>query len=193
MQADRPATLLRRHSNTGLFLTVIFMNSYFEERLWKAAFESFSFYVSLNVFLHEQKHNKLLRKWRSRSSQRRCSVTKRALRNFTKLTGKHLCQSLIFNKFLIILKNLTGKIHVLECFFKKASNTGVLCEIGKIFKSTFFTELLRWLVFKISNCNNLLKDFSEIPLTYSKSLITCNSHSNKLNLKMHSLTKNLFR
>ena len=34
----------------------------------------------------------------SRSSQRRCSVRKGALRNFGKFTGKHLCQSLFFNK-----------------------------------------------------------------------------------------------
>ena len=33
-----------------------------------------------------------------RSSHRTCSVRKAFLRNFTKLTGKHLCQSLFFNK-----------------------------------------------------------------------------------------------
>ena len=31
---------------------------------------------------------------------RRCSVNKGVLKNFTKLTGKHLCQSLSFNKFV---------------------------------------------------------------------------------------------
>ena len=31
-----------------------FKNTYFEERLWTTTFESFSFYVSLNVFLHEE-------------------------------------------------------------------------------------------------------------------------------------------
>ena len=34
----------------------------------------------------------------SRSSHRRCSVRKGVLRNFAKFTGKHLCQSLYFNK-----------------------------------------------------------------------------------------------
>ena len=29
----------------------------------------------------------------------RCSVRKGVLRNFTKFTGKYLCQSLFFNKF----------------------------------------------------------------------------------------------
>ena len=33
-----------------------------------------------------------------RSSHERCSVRKCVLRNFTKFTGKHLCQSLFFNK-----------------------------------------------------------------------------------------------
>ena len=35
---------------------------------------------------------------RFRSSHQRCSETKVVLRNFAKLTGKHLCQSLFFNK-----------------------------------------------------------------------------------------------
>ena len=33
-----------------------------------------------------------------RSSHRKCSVKKSVLRNFTKFTGKHLCQRLFFNK-----------------------------------------------------------------------------------------------
>ena len=32
----------------------IFKDSYFEEHLWTATSESFSFYVSFSVFLHEQ-------------------------------------------------------------------------------------------------------------------------------------------
>ena len=35
---------------------------------------------------------------RYRCSHQRCSVKKRVLRNFSKFTGKHLCQSLFFNK-----------------------------------------------------------------------------------------------
>ena len=34
----------------------------------------------------------------NRSSHQRCSIKKGVLRNFTKFTGKHLCQSLFFNK-----------------------------------------------------------------------------------------------
>ena len=33
-----------------------------------------------------------------RSSYRRCSIKNGVLKNFTKFTGKHLCQSLFFNK-----------------------------------------------------------------------------------------------
>ena len=33
-----------------------------------------------------------------KSSQRRCSIRKGVPRNFTKFTGRHLCQSLFFNK-----------------------------------------------------------------------------------------------
>ena len=35
----------------------------------------------------------------NRSSHQRCSMKKGVLKNFTKFTGKHLCQSLFYNKF----------------------------------------------------------------------------------------------
>ena len=34
----------------------------------------------------------------TRSNHRRCSIRKGVLRNFSKFTGKQLCQSLYFNK-----------------------------------------------------------------------------------------------
>ena len=98
--------------------------------------------------------------------------------------------------------NFTGKIHVLESLFKKASGPQGCKFIKKRlqdryfplklarFSSTYFTEHFRWLVFKISDTNILFKDFLGIPLRHSKSLIvTCNSHNDKLNFKMYSLTK----
>ena len=39
-----------------------------------------------------------------RNSHRRCSVRKGVLRNLAKFTGKHLCQSLFFNKYKNVLK-----------------------------------------------------------------------------------------
>ena len=54
------------------------------------------------------------------------------LRNFTKFTGKHLCQSLFFNK-------VAGRN-----FIKKEALAQVFpCEFSKISKNTFFTEHLR--------------------------------------------------
>ena len=39
-----------------------------------------------------------IKDWKVRSSHQRCSVKKVVLRNFAKFKGKHLCQSLFFNK-----------------------------------------------------------------------------------------------
>ena len=53
------------------------------------------------------------------------------LRNFTKFTWKHLCQSLFFNK--VVGRN----------FIKKEALAQVFpCEFSKISKNTFFTEHL---------------------------------------------------
>ena len=40
-----------------------------------------------------------------RSSKRRCFAKKGVLRNFAKFTGKHLCQSLFFNKVAGLRQN----------------------------------------------------------------------------------------
>ena len=60
-----------------------------------------------------------------RSSHQSCSVEKGVLRNFEKFTGKHLCQSLIFNKVAGAACNLIKKetlAQVFSCEF---------CEISK--------------------------------------------------------------
>ena len=65
-----------------------------------------------------------------RSSHWRCSVRKVVLRNFAKFTGKHLCQSLLFN-------NVPGPCN----FIKKETLAQVFsCEFCEISKNTFFTE-----------------------------------------------------
>ena len=62
----------------------------------------------------------------NRSSHRRCSVRKGVLRNFTIITGKHLRESLFFNK-------VAGwPVESLAQVF--------YCEFLEISKSTFFTE-----------------------------------------------------
>ena len=51
--------------------------------------------------------------WNARCSHRRRSVRKRALRNFTKFTEKHLCQRLLFKKETVA--------QVFSCEFSKFS------------------------------------------------------------------------
>ena len=49
-----------------------------------------------------------------RSSPQRCSMKKGVFRNFAKFTGKHLCQSLFFNKV-----DGLGIFHSVNLFRKK--------------------------------------------------------------------------
>ena len=67
-----------------------------------------------------------------RSSHRRCSVKRGILRNFAKFTGKHLCQSLFFNK--VAACNFTQKETLAQVFS---------CEFCEISKNTFSTEHLQ--------------------------------------------------
>ena len=61
----------------------------------------------------------------SRSSHQRCSIRKGVLKNFTKFTGKHLCQSLLKKRFW----------H--RCF---------PVNFAKFLRTPFLTEYLRWLL-----------------------------------------------
>ena len=51
-----------------------------------------------------------------RSSHQRCSLRKCVLRNFAKFTGKHLCQSLFFNKVVGLPATLLKKRLWHRCF-----------------------------------------------------------------------------
>ena len=69
-----------------------------------------------------------------RSSRLEVFCKKGVIRNFTKLTGKHLCQSLLFNK----VAGLRPK-----AFIKKETLAQVFsCQFCDISKNTFFTEHL---------------------------------------------------
>ena len=78
-----------------------------------------------------------------RGSHRRCSVRKNVLKNFAKFAGKHLCQSLFFNKVTrlrpaTLLKK--GLWH--RCF---------PMNFCKISKNNFFTEHL-WTITPLDDC-----------------------------------------
>ena len=78
-----------------------------EFSIWKLDF-SVQIFQFINLLLNLKAPYKTLSKYKlkfrdkpwiiSRSSHLRCSVRKDVLRNFTKFTGKHLCQILLFNK-----------------------------------------------------------------------------------------------
>ena len=79
----------------------------------------------------------------NRSSYQRCFVKKDVLRNFAKFTGKHLCQSLFFNK---VAGNFVKKETLAQAcnFIKKGTLVQVVsCEFCKISKNIFSKEHLR--------------------------------------------------
>ena len=86
-----------------------------------------------------------------------------------------------------------GALKNLGVSFKKASGLRACKFIKKRLQHRYFTVKLvkfsgahllqkhsRCLVFKISNSNILFKKFSGIAFTHNKSLITFNSHNDKL-------------
>ena len=95
MQSYRPANLLNRHSKTGVFPTVI--TKFLRTAIFKNICERLLLRV-FSFFLREQITYWTTRMWRNRSNHRKCSVRKGALRNFVKLTGKHLCRVSFLNK-----------------------------------------------------------------------------------------------
>ena len=68
-----------------------------------------AFAKEFEVFWIVQSRGRLTKSGALRSSHQRCSVRKGVLRNFANFTGKHLCQSLFFNK-------VAGNRPVPECF-----------------------------------------------------------------------------
>ena len=66
------------------------------------------------------------------------AATGGVLRNFAKLTGKHLCQGLFFNK--------VAGLRPAILFKKRLWHRCFPLNFAKIFKNTFFTEHLRWLL-----------------------------------------------
>ena len=104
-------------------------------------FYSSLFFSSIQAWISTTKPTWLL-KWLHMDTQKvnflstyqRCSIKKGILKNFTKLTGNHVCLSLIFNK-------VAG--HRPATLFKKETLLQVFSwEFCEIFKSTFIAEQL---------------------------------------------------
>ena len=109
---------------------VFWLVSFFAIEIKKCAFTAFKFPYHTNVTL-QILHRNITLKYISyfllsveqmscfRRSHQRCSVKKGVLRNFAKFTGKHLCQSVFFNKLETQKETLA---QVFPCEF---------CEISK--------------------------------------------------------------
>ena len=87
-------------------------------------------------------------------------MSKGVLRNFKKFTGKHLCQSLFFNKFAGLN------------FIKKETLAQVFsCDFFEISKSTFFTEHL-WTTASVAFLNQWLFSIFPSKIYFSLNILT---------------------
>ena len=96
-----------------------------------------------------------------RSSRLEVFCRKGVLRNFEKFTGKHLCQSLLFNKVAgLRTVTLLKKRFWCRCF---------PVNFSKFLKTPFITEHLRWLLLK-TPVNQLIfrEELVDLQLYYSR-------------------------
>ena len=112
----------------------------------------------LDYFIRMIYYSILLESYRSssvvlnqyRGSHRRCFMKKSVLRNFTKFTGKHLCQSLFFNKVADLRPATVFKKRLWhKCFpvnFVKFLRTPFLQNTsGRLLLSKVFSLLKKWI------------------------------------------------
>ena len=81
-----------------------------------------------------------------RSNHQRCSVRKGVLRNFTKFIGKHLCQSLFFNKVAgLHLFYRTPLEDCFSCYRKVFHSRGIFRTSSNISDGAFWEKKNKWL------------------------------------------------
>ena len=100
-------------------------------KMWFTASVHMKMYIGFTT--HENIHVRVSAIWKYifRSSHQRCSMKKDILKNFAKSTGKHLRQTLFFNKVAGGPCNFIRNETLAQVFS---------CEFCKISKSTFFRE-----------------------------------------------------
>ena len=86
-----------------------------------------------------------------RSSCPEVFCKKGVLRNFAKLTGKHLCQNLFFNKVAGLRPATLLKISLWHKYFS--------VNFPKFLRTPFLTKHLRWLLLRGSIMDSLLESF----------------------------------
>ena len=102
---------------TALKIIYQYYNSSFKELLGKDKTK-----INKNVLMECQKQKSIciLKDFIDRSSHWKCSVRKGVCGSFAKFTGKHLCQSLFFNK--VALHWCTAQISKGTLFYKYSLN-----------------------------------------------------------------------
>ena len=82
----------------------------------------------------------------SRNSHHRCSIKNRVLKNFTKFTGKHLCQSLFFNKAAGLRSATLLKKRLWHRYFP--------VHLVKFSRIPFLQNISGWLLLTLSNISD---------------------------------------
>ena len=94
-----------------------------------------------NSIYQDMLHFLMRMKW-FRSSHQRCSIKKSVLRNFVKFTGKHLCQSLFFDK--------VAGLRPATLLKKRLWHRCFPVNFATFVRTPFLTEHLRWLFWLIT-------------------------------------------
>ena len=133
----------------------------------------------------------------NRSSRPEVFCEKGVLRNFSKFTGNHLCQSLFFNKVAglrpaTLLKNRLWH----KCFS---------VNFAKFLRTPFLTEHLPWLLFSENQVFQASKkpiynfwmdkyiDFKSVPLLYSHCFLTVMLYFFETGINLIVTKKKLYR
>ena len=101
--------------------------------------QSFTHVLWFLCFLNDNWHKKTA--WEiqiARSSHRKWSAKQGVLRNFTKFTGKHLCQSLFFK--------IVAGLRAATLLKERLCHRYFLVNFAKVWRTPFPTEQLRWLL-----------------------------------------------
>ena len=107
--------------------------------------KAFSVLIESNIAFCLVNNESLKIQWRScnwyRSSHQKCSMKKGVLENFLEFTGKHLWQSLFFNK-------VAGLVQVFSCEFCKISRNTSFTEhlrtTASVGRKNYFNVLVNW-------------------------------------------------
>ena len=87
---------------------------------------------------------------------------KDVFRNFTKFTGKNLCQSLLFNKVADVRPPLAASLKVCNFTKIRLRHGCIFCELSKNSLERFFTEHLR------TTASNLVEWWLELAISLNR-------------------------